>query len=71
MKIVVVVQCKMSIADFIHNTFQCCMQSHVGSAINIHRHHNIVMCRESASSLYRMQACFPSCKVMNPLTQRK
>jgi len=71
MKIDVSVQCKICIADGIRNTVQCCIQSLVGSAINIHRHHDIVMCKESASSIYRMQACFPSCKVMNPLTHQK
>ena len=45
MKIAVSVQSKIYIADFIHNTVQCCIQSHVGSAINIHRHHDIVMCK--------------------------
>jgi hypothetical protein len=35
MKIAVAVQCKIYIVDFIHNTVQCCIQLHVGSAINI------------------------------------
>lgn len=71
MKIYVAVQCKIYIADCVHSTVQCCIQSHTGSATNVHRHHDIVMRKESASSIYRMQACFPSCKVMNPLTHQK